>query len=111
MVDAPENLGQQTPWMWAVAGRQPAMVEFLISRGADINARSATRDYLRVVTAESRAKQLDRGGLTPLMYAARENCLECAEILLKHKADVNLPDPSGVPSLVFAKLNGNWDIA
>jgi ankyrin repeat protein len=110
-VDVRENFGQQTPLMWAVARRQPAMVGFLIDRGADINARSAIRDYQRVVTAESRGKQLDRGGLTPLMYAARENCRECVEILLKHKVDVNLPDPSGMAPLVIAMLNSNWDIA
>jgi ankyrin repeat protein len=110
-VDARENFGQQTPLMWAVARRQPAMVELLVARGADINARSAIRDYQRVATAESRSKQMDRGGFTPLMYAARENCRECAEILIRHNVDVNLPDPSGVSPLVIAMLNSNWDIA
>ncbi len=110
-VDARENFGSQTPLMWAVARRQPAMVDLLVSKGADINARSAIRDYQRVATAESRSKQLDRGGLTPLMYAARENCRECVETLIKHKVDVNLPDPSGASPLVIAMINGNWDIA
>jgi ankyrin repeat protein len=110
-VDAVESFGGQTPLMWAVARRHPAMVEFLASRGANVNARSAIRDYQRVVQAESRAKSLDRGGLTPLLYAARENCRECVEILLKHKADVNLGDPSEVSPLAVAMLNSNWDIA
>jgi len=110
-VDARERFGEQTPLMWAIARRQPAMVDLLVSKGADINARSAIRDYQRVATAESRAKQLDRGGLTPLLYAARENCRECVETLLKHKVDVNLADPAGVPPLVFAMINNNWDIA
>ncbi len=69
------------------------------------------RDYQRVATAESRAKQLDRGGFTPLMYAARENCGECVEVLLKHKVDVNQPDPSGMSPIVIAIMNSNWDIA
>ena len=64
-----------------------------------------------MATAESRAKQLDRGGLTPLMYAARENCGACVEILLKHKVDVDQPDPSGMSPMVIAMLNSNWDIA
>ena len=110
-VDAREQFGEQTPLMWAVARRKPAMVELLIQHGADINARSAIRDYQRVATAESRAKQLDRGGFTPLMYAARENCRECVEILLKNKVDLNLPDPSGVSPLSIAMVNSNWDIA
>jgi ankyrin repeat protein len=110
-VDPVETFGGQTPLMWAVARRHPQMVELLLANGADVNARSAVRDYQRVATAESRAKSLDRGGFTPLLYAARENCRECVDILLKYKADVNLPDPSGVPPLVIAMMNGNWDIA
>ncbi|RYG86535.1 hypothetical protein EON77_03630 [bacterium] len=110
-VDARENFGGQTPLMWAVARRHPEMVELLASRKADVNARSAIRDYRRVATAESRAKSLDRGGLTPLLYAARENCRECVDVLLKHKADVDLGDPSDVVPLSVAMLNFNWDIA
>jgi ankyrin repeat protein len=110
-VDPRERFGGQTPLMWATARRHPALVQFLASRGADVNARSAVRDYARVATAESRAKHLDRGGLTPLMYAARENCRECVPILLKHHADVSLPDPAGMPPLSIALMNGSWDIA
>ena len=110
-VDPHESFGGQTPLMWAAARRHPEMVELLADKGADVNARSAVRDYLRVATAESRAKQLDRGGFTPLMYAARENCGACVEVLLKHKVDVNLPDPSGFAPMTIAMLNSNWDIA
>jgi ankyrin repeat protein len=110
-VDPRENFGGQTPLMWAVARRHPEMVELLASKGANVNARGAIRDYQRVATAESRAKSLDRGGFTPLLYAARENCRECVEILLKHEADVNLGDPSEVSPLSVAMLNANWDIA
>jgi ankyrin repeat protein len=110
-VDARETFGGQTPLMWAAARRHAPMVELLASKGADVNARSAVRDYQRVATAESRAKFLDRGGFTPLIYAARENCRACVEVLLKHKADIGLPDPSGVPPLSIAMMNGNWDVS
>ncbi len=110
-VDPRESFGGQTPLMWAAARRHAEMVELLADKGADVNARSAVRDYLRVATAESRAKQLDRGGFTPLMYAARENCGACVEVLLKHKVDINLPDPSGIAPMTIAMLNSNWDIA
>ncbi len=110
-VDPREKFGEQTPLMWAVVRRHPAMVDFLLEQGADVNARSAVRDYQRVATAESRAKSLDRGGFTPLLYAARENCRECVDVLLRHGADVNLPDPSGVVPMVIAMINGNTDIA
>jgi ankyrin repeat protein len=110
-VDAREKFGDQTPLMWASARRQPSMMELLISKGADVNANGAVRDYQRVATSESRAKSMDRGGFTPLMYAAKENCRECVEVLLRHKVDLNKPDPSRVVPVSIAMLNGNWDIA
>src|SRR5690606_19770952 len=58
-VDAREQWGQQTALMWAAARRHPAMMDFLIEQGADLNARSAHRDYKRHVTKEGRAKNLD----------------------------------------------------
>lgn len=110
-VDAREKFGGQTPLMWAAARRHGPMVELLASRRADVDARSTVRDYQRVATAESRAKFLDRGGFTPLIYAARENCGACVESLLKHKAQIDLPDPSDVTPLSIAMMNANWDIA
>jgi ankyrin repeat protein len=63
------------------------------------------------VTAEGRPKSLDSGGFTPLLYAARENCVACVDVLLKNKADIDLPDPDGVSPLLVAILNANWDLA
>jgi len=90
-VDAKETFGGQTPLMWASARRHPKMMEYLISKGANVNARSIDRDYQRHVTAEGRPKSLDSGGLTPLLYAARENCMACVDVLLKSGADLDLP--------------------
>jgi ankyrin repeat protein len=110
-VDAREAFGGQTPLMWATARRHPEMMRLLIAKGADVNARSAVRDYQRHVTAEGRPKSLDSGGLTPLMYAARENCAACADLLLKSGADINLADPDDVSPLLVAIMNANWDLA
>jgi ankyrin repeat protein len=110
-VDAREKFGGQTALMWASARRHPEMMQLLISKGADVNARSTVRDYQRHVTAEGRPKSLDSGGLTPLLYAARENCMACVDVLLKNKADINLPDPDGVSPLHVAIMNANWDLA
>jgi len=110
-IDAREQWGQQTALMWAAARRHPAMMELLIREGANINAISAVRDYNSHVTAEGRAKRLDSGGLTPLMYAVRENCKSCVDLLVKNAADLDQTDPDGVSPLLLAVLNSNWDIA
>ena len=109
-VDAKEKFGGQTPLMWASARRHPEMMQLLASRGADVNARSIDRNYQRHVTAEGRPKNLDSGGLTPLLYAARENCAACVDVLLKNKVDIDLPDPDGVSPLLLAIMNANWDL-
>jgi uncharacterized protein len=110
-VDAKEKWGGQTALMWASARRHPEMMQFLISKGADVNALSTDRDYQRHVTAEGRPKNLDSGGFSPLLYAARENCFACVKVLLDSKADINLQDPDGVSPLMVAILNTNWDLA
>ena len=110
-VDAKEKWGGQTALMWASARRHPAMMELLIARGADVNAVSIDRNYQRHIQAEGRPKSLDSGGLTPLLYAARENCLACVDVLLKNKADIDLADPDSVSPLLVAVMNANWDLA
>jgi uncharacterized protein len=110
-VDARENFGGQTALMWAAARRHPQMIEFLVAHGASIDARSTHRDYQRHITAEGRPKSLDSGGFTPLLYAARENCIACVEVLLAQGADIDLPDPDGVSPLHLSVMNANWDLA
>jgi ankyrin repeat protein len=87
------------------------MMELLISHGAAVDARSIHRDYQRHITAEGRPKSMDSGGFTPLLYAARENCIACVDVLVAHGADIDLPDPDGVSPLNLAIMNANWDLA
>ncbi len=110
-VNAKEEWGGQTALMWACAQKQPEMVKLLISRGANVNERSVVRDWQRRVTAEGRPKNMNHGGFTPLLYAAREGCIECAKYLIKAKADINLPDPDGTTPLILALMNMRFDLA
>ena len=110
-VNAFETFGGQTALMWAAARRHPEMVDLLASHGANVNARAIVRHYDRHITAEGRAKDTYVGGLTPLLYAVRENCKACVDVLIKHHANILLPDPDGIAALTLAMMNGNWDIA
>jgi ankyrin repeat protein len=110
-VNAKEQWGGQTALMWAAAQSQPQMVKLLIQHKADVNARAVVRDWPRRITAEGRPKDLNHGGLTPLLYAAREGCVECARELVKGGADINLADPDGTTPLVLALMNMRFDLA
>ncbi|MEJ0099564.1 MAG: ankyrin repeat domain-containing protein [Pseudomonadota bacterium] len=110
-VNAAEHFGGQTALMWAAARRHPEMVELLLAQGAHVNARATVRDFERHITVEQRYKNTHTGGLTPLLYAVRENCKACVESMLRHHAEILLPDPDGIAPLTLAMMNGNWDIA
>ena len=110
-VDAAEQWRGQTALMWAVAQVQPAMVKALVEAGADVNARSKVNNWQRQITAEPRAIYRPAGGLTPLLYAAREGCVDCARHLAEAGADLNLADPEQVSPLLLSILNGHFDLA
>ncbi|HWF08562.1 MAG TPA: ankyrin repeat domain-containing protein [Bryobacteraceae bacterium] len=109
--DARETWHGETALMWAAAQQHPEMVKALIDAGADVNAVSTVVKWERQTTAEPREKWLPLGGFTPLMFAAREGCVECAKVLIDAKADVNLADPDGITPMVNSIINGHYDVA
>jgi ankyrin repeat protein len=108
-VNAIEEWRGQTALMWAAAQRQKQMVELLLSAGAEVDVLSTRNNWERQVTAEPRMKILPPGGMSALMYAAREGCADCVRSLMAAGADPNLADPQNVTPLVFAGLNAKWD--
>jgi uncharacterized protein len=110
-VNAKEQFGGQTALMWAAAQSQPEMVKLLVSKGADVNARGVVRQWERKVITEPRPKDMSKGGFTPLLYAAREGCVECARHLVAAGADLDLEDPERVTPLNMALLNLHYDLA
>jgi len=109
--NAKETWGGQSAIMWAASQGQPEMIKLLASRGADVNARGVIHQWERKVITEPRPKDMNKGGFTPLLYAAREGCVECAKALIAAKADPDLDDPDRVTPINMALLNLHFDFA
>jgi ankyrin repeat protein len=112
-VNSVEKFHKQTPLMWAAASPKNAgpMVKILLAKGADVKPRALYTDWPSQITSEPRAQYRPVGGLTALLYAARDGCYDCVEALLGAGADVNMPTPEGVTPLMLALDNDNNDVA
>src|SRR5688500_16902693 len=110
-IDPGDSWRGQTPLMWAAAERHPETMKALIDGGADVNARSTIIEWERQRTDEPRDKWLPPGGWTPLLLAARENCVKCVDVLAAAGADLNIVDPERHTPLIIALTNGHFDVA
>jgi ankyrin repeat protein len=110
-IDAREDWHGQTALMWAVAQQHAALVPLLVERGANVNAISAIETWERQVTDEPREKWLPPGGMSALMFAAREGCLSCIQPLLDAGASIDAATPKGITPLLGAIINGHYDVA
>jgi ankyrin repeat protein len=111
-INATESFGGQSALMWAAAQSQAEMVKLLAStKGADLNARGVVRQWERKVIKEPRPKDMNKGGFTPLIYAAREGCVECARHLMAAGADPDVEDPERITPLNMALLNMHFEFA
>lgn len=110
-VNRREQWRGQTALMWAAAQGQPAMIELLLEHGAKPDVRAPANNWQRQVSAESRRMYRPFGGLTPLLYAAREGCAECARALVEGGADPDFTNPKGVTPLYMAIDNQHLDTA
>lgn len=120
-VNAKETWGDTTALMWAVSERHPAVVKLLIDHGADVNAKSkfvpsaSGRGFEGTTPAAAKpgqpAEEFASGLLTPLMFAAREDDVESARLLIAAGADVNAIEGDGKDALGLAVFNGSYDLA
>ena len=86
------DLQGETPLHHAVLMASPAMVQFLIAHGADVNQR-------------------DRDGWTPIMTAAYLDKADDVRILAAHGADLNAQSPQNLTALGVATQYGKNDAA
>jgi ankyrin repeat protein len=97
--------------MWAAALSQADMVKFLASKGANLDDHGKVNQWPRKVIQEPRPKDMNKGGFTPLHYAAREGCASCVQYLLAAGADPDSEDPDRETPLLLALENLHFDTA
>jgi uncharacterized protein len=112
-VNTVEKFENQTPLMWAAAAPKNGaeMVKMLLAKDANVKARARYSDWPSQITSEPRAQYRPVGGLTALLYAARNGCYGCVEEMIRAGADVNIPTPEGVTPLMIAIDNAHNDVA
>lgn len=110
-VNAVEQWRGQTALMWAAGSGHGEVTRYLTENGADVSVRAFHNDWGAQVTSEPRAQYRQVGGLTALLYAAREGCYECAVAIVEAGADIETPNPEGITPLLMALDNANFDIA
>lgn len=127
-VNARDRVSQQTALMIAVRENNTGASKLLIERDADVNVTTrvgkapARRPpgagggshgvgIVRSGWPDRGYQDATPGGMTPLLYAARDGRVEIAHQLLAAKADVNLADANRIGPLLMAITNDRMDVA
>jgi ankyrin repeat protein len=101
------NSEGQTPLMWAAAARNPAAVQVLVDHKANVNAKTHTAPPPRPLDTIFSAP-FPVGGMTALLFAARQNDADSTRILLAAGAKVNEGAADGTSPLLVAVMNGHY---
>ena len=114
--------------MLAVRSDSAPIVKLLLTRGASLEARTRVgpKPAVRPPGAGGgshgvgivrsgvppQGEQLPApGGMTPLLFAARDGSFDAARVLIEAGADVNAADPNGITPLMMAITNGKIPVA
>jgi ankyrin repeat protein len=128
-IDASDATYQQTALMVAVRENRPEVAKLLISRGASVNAKTRVGRTPQWVLPNSvpgfghgigivrgglparGSRPPIPGGMTPLLYAARDGRADVVRMLLDAGADINQRDANEITPLIFAITNNHPDVA
>lgn len=127
-INAVEPQVGHTALMWAVRNNQLSLMGLLLGRGAAVNARTrtGTRPAARPPGAGGGSHGVGivrsgvppqgqqaptPGGMTPLLFAARDGRLDIARTLVSAGANVNAADVNGVSPLLMAISNDHIPVA
>ncbi len=129
-VDARDPEFGQTALMLAARGNNAEAISLLLDRGADINAATrigATPAFVppckgtgcgsegvginRGGLPDRGRRDMTKGGMTPLLYAAREGLTAAAAVLIKRGANLEQAEANGIKPLLMALLSNQLALA
>jgi uncharacterized protein len=117
-----------TPLMWATRVDNAEIMRLLLTSGAtvDTSTRAGAKPAARPPGAGGGSHGVGivrggvppqgeqpaiPGGMTPLLFAARDGHLDAAKLLAEAGADLNKADPNGITPLLMAITNNQLDVA
>lgn len=123
-VDVRERFYGQTALMWAAIENHPEVIAELASHGANVNARANllegdpawrygkdSRNGINGEALQNLNTNFSKGGLTALMYAAREGATDAMRMLVAKGAAPSATDAEGFAPLHIAIMNAHYDTA
>jgi ankyrin repeat protein len=127
-VNAADPQFAYTAFMSAVRRNDTAIMKLLLAKGASIEARTRVGEkpvmrppgtgggshgvgIVRSGVPPQGEQQPAPGGMTPLLFAARDGEMDAARMLVEVGADVNAADPNGITPLQMAVTNGQLGVA
>jgi ankyrin repeat protein len=113
-----------TPIILASYNNQPAVVDFLLEKGAAVNSpdgsdnsalmgvsfKGYTEIAKKLIDAGANVHERNTNGATALTFAATFGHIAIAEMLLKKEADVHVQDSRGKSPLDHARIQENWEM-
>ncbi len=115
--NAREGAHGQTALMWAVVARHPDVVRLLLEAHADVRARTKSWPQRVLLCCQYYESQSDgdavvqKGGYTPLLFAAQDGDVESTKLLIAAGADVKDTAADGTSALVIAAHLKQNDVA
>ena len=111
--NAAERKFGETALMWAAGHNHGEAIRVLVAGGAKPDATSAVINLppAKVDFSFAVATALPRGGMTALMYAARQGQLNAVTALADAGANLNVVDPEGSTAIVIAIINAHYEVA
>jgi ankyrin repeat protein len=127
-VNAADPDVRQTALMWATRVNSAEIMRALLTAGATVDTatRASAKPAARPPGAGGGSHGVGivrggvppqgeqppaNGGLTPLLFAARDGLLDAAKLLVEAGANLNTPEPNGITPLLMAITNGQLPVA